>query len=160
MCKKSIRWPIVFQLALNASIFFSGGIYAFGQDQNPKAVLVRLYSSASDSRVETLVSEDASQITTNDLATGVDVTVSKTDRLKIVKPLSRDDAATYAGLSTVVGWKLGQMTAKEKPVGKFASITSQDRILHAPASVGLASATQRVLKLPRQPEEGFLPRIP
>jgi len=121
-----IVW-IMFRLAmvLVFAIYFSAGIKANNPESGAEPVLVRVYTSFADSRVGTLVSDDANKITIHDIKTDVDVTIEKSGKLKIDQPISLDDDAKYSGLATVVGWKLSQMAAREKPTGKVASITPQ-----------------------------------
>ena len=88
-------------------------------------VFVRVNNDGLQDIVGALVNEDAHQITINDLTTGKNVTLPKTDRLTIEKPLDINEAVQHAGLPAVVGWRISQLAALEKPLGKIALISGE-----------------------------------
>jgi TolB-like protein len=126
------------------AFFSSAAVMAFQEGASHKAlddliVFVRVYERASQDIVGVLVNQDARQITVHDLATGKDVSIPKTDTLTIRQPLSINDAARYAGLPAVVGWKLNKLAERENPVGKIALINGQSVYITLGEASGLKS---------------------
>lgn len=100
-------------------------------------VFVRVNNDGLQDMVGALVNEDANQITINDLTTGKNVTLPKTDRLTIEKPLDINEAVQHVGLAAVVGWRLSQLAALEKPVGKIALISGDSVFVILDETIGL-----------------------
>ena len=120
-----LRFCFLFGMGIVWVFSSSTGKGARSPEQDSEPELVRVYSTLSDSRIGTLVSEDEGQVTIKALDSRTNVTIKKTADLKIVKPLSLNDAARYAGLATVCGWKIEQMASQEKPIGKIANLAPQ-----------------------------------
>ncbi len=89
------------------------------------SVLARVSTKKSGVLVGEFVTEDAKQVTVFDFHANQNVTVGKTDVIRIEKPITLDDAAKYAGLAAVMGRQVSLLSRKEKPVGKVAKVTPQ-----------------------------------
>jgi TolB-like protein len=108
-----------------------------GDADDTPVVFVRVSQSGSRPIVGIVVNDDASQITVRDLKTGEVVSIRKAASLTIKKPLDINEAARYAGLSTVVGWKMKQLAERKPTVGKIATVTPQAIYITLGESAGL-----------------------
>ena len=103
-----------------------------------EAMLARVSTRQAVVWVGELVSEDAKQVSLFDFKSNQNVTVSKTDVLRVEKPISLDDAARYAGLPAVMGHKVSQLATRDKTVGKVAKVTTQVVYLTLGSASGLS----------------------
>ena len=103
-----------------------------------ETVLARVSTKKAVVWVGEFVSEDAKEVHLFDFKSNQNVTVSKTDVLRVEKPITLDDAARYAGLSAVMGHKVSQLATREKTVGKVAKVTTQVVYLTLGSASGLS----------------------
>ncbi|WP_231603007.1 FlgO family outer membrane protein [Neorhodopirellula pilleata] len=95
-----------------------------GQSQHDSETIARVFNK-QNSLVGTIVSEDETTITVQELATGKDFTATKSADLNIQKPLSLDEAAKHVGLAQVVGWKTKQLCEQASHRGKVIRVAQQ-----------------------------------
>ena len=120
-CPVTVPRMVIFTLSLCA--VWLGGLTAHLSAE--EKVLARVSTRSAGVLVGVFTSEDVKQVSLFDFQTDQNVTVPKSDVIRVEKPISLDDAAKYAGLPAVMGYQVKQLATREKLVGKVAKVTPQ-----------------------------------
>lgn len=94
-----------------------------GRARAEDSTLVRVLTRRAKSHVGVLIKSDNDGVRLYDIKIDAEVSIPKRDILRLIQPLSDDDAARAIGLPLFFAWQISKLPASKTKTGKIAKVT-------------------------------------